>query len=144
MGKNRNFLLFDLKSFIITNFKFDKEKAIGDNISFGIRPNIVSDKEHNEVKVKLLVAAGMSQDPETFFCTIETETIFNVEDFSLINEEKENLLFEIILSVSYSTTRGALAVKAHKTILNKFPLPLINPAQFLETMLVKNKESGLG
>ncbi|OAN62911.1 hypothetical protein A8B79_01405 [Balneola sp. EhC07] len=139
-------LSFGLDSFKVKSFRFDStEKTIRkDRINFDIQLNIKSKKGERKCTVFFRIEAKHGKQQPISLGVIETETIYNLIGEIPYNEETDSIqlpndLIVTFVSIGYSTTRGALLVKAQSTILADAPLPIIDPVKLWEHF--KNQKS---
>lgn len=124
---------FGIGSFKVRSFNFSDidEKLRKDRINFniGLKVNFIPEDSRFQVLLKIDAFHG-KQNPIALG-GIETETIFRLSGDIDTNEKGEiNLpdhLIISLISIAYSTTRGALTVKAQSTILADAPLPITDP-----------------
>ena len=139
-------LSFGLDSFKVKSFGFNStEKPIRkDRINFDIQLNIKSKKDEKKCVVFLRIEAKHGKQQPISLGVIETETIYNLIGEIPYNNETEtvqlpNELIVTFVSISYSTTRGALLVKAQSTILAHAPLPIIDPVKLWDHFRNQNQ-----
>lgn len=95
-------------------------------------------------RVKVMTSKQSSEE----LASIETLTSFKLKgiESEKIKEMPEQLV-TTFLSISYSSTRGALAAKTQGTVVGSVPLPLINPSQIVKSMIenaINSKENNNG
>jgi len=145
--ENKKQIEFGLHSFNILSFELDDEiKAINEkNIGYSIQFRQEMSRKDSIFSILLKVNALEGEDAEEPLVKIETRTSFIIQDIDqLIDGDSVNIpdhLAITLLSISLSTTRGALAAKTEEHLLNNHPLPLINPKQMYEDFLQSQEES---
>ncbi|SMO95430.1 hypothetical protein [Fodinibius sediminis] len=131
---------FGIRSFEVLSYFFEKpEKKIRkDRIGYNIQFKTGGDpkKEHFWIDIKATGQYG-KQDP-LILGEILTRSIFYLHDSeSLFNDNGTislpDQLITTLLSIAYSTTRGAFATKAEGNILAEAIMPLVDPKQLLES-----------
>lgn len=132
---------FGLHSFKIVDFKLNKlskdydKKEIGYQFQFRQE---VSEKD-STFTIYLKVLAQEGEDAKETIAKIETRTTFNVSGIKkMIDGDHLNVPKQLgvtLLSISISTTRGALAAKIEKHFLENYLLPLVNPQDMYEEFL---------
>lgn len=146
MSKDQNVqVTFGLHSFKILDFDID------DNISdydeeksgYSIQFRQEATKKDSTVSFLIKVTAQEGENAEKVIARIETRTTFHIHDMDKIIEgEFLNLpknLGVTLLSISLSTTRGALAGKTEGHFLENHLLPLLDPKELYEDFLKQQK-----
>lgn len=126
---------FGVDAFKVRSFSFsDNEETQNirkDRINFNIGLKVNFVPEHNKFQVFLKIDALHGKQKPVSLGGIETETTFRLSGDLDTNEKGEvtlpDHLIISLISIAYSTTRGALMVKAQSTILADAPLPITDP-----------------
>ena len=137
-SEQNNPISFGLESFEVLSYSFEKPEKkirkdrIGYNIQFRTGGN--PDDNHFWIDIKATGQYG-KQDP-IVLGEIVTRSVFYLEDSEqLFNEDGTitipDQVITTLLSISYSTTRGAFATKAEGNILSEAIMPLVDPKQLL-------------
>lgn len=132
-------ITFGIQDFEVLSYSYEKPEEsirkdrIGYNIQFLTGGN--ADKEQFWIDIKATGQYG-KKDP-IILGEIVTRSIFQVENIKhLFNEDGSvtlpDKLVTTMLSIAFSTTRGALAIKAEGNILAGAILPLVDPKKLLE------------
>jgi|SRR5690625_1046314 len=135
---------FGIQSFEVLSYSYEKPEKkirkdrIGYNIQFQTGGN--SEKEYFWIDIKATGQYG-KQNP-LVLGEIVTRSVFYLHDSdSLFNEDGTitlpDQLITTLLSISYSTTRGAFATKAEGNILSEAIMPLIDPKQLFKSQATK-------
>jgi hypothetical protein len=140
------------------SFKLDKIHMIEAScLSFSVNNNGVNEinafsfKYHAQTKVdtekklifiqlKIEISAEVAESKTVFgnFDLGFTYKVENLEELNLIVEGQQSLdkiLHMSLLGISFSTARGIILTKSANTLLNNAYLPMVNPANLLDTKL---------
>lgn len=145
--KKKKQIEFGLDSFNILSFYLDDEISDVDenNVGYSIQFRQEMSRKDSIFSILLKVNAQEGEDAEEPLAKIETRTSFIIQDIDqLIDGDSVNIpnhLAVTLLSISLSTTRGAIAAKTEEHLLKNHPLPLINPKQMYEDFLRSQEES---
>lgn len=132
---------FAIESFNIIGFS-DQKPSVQirkDRVTFHIQHMFSTDEEYKQFKVGFRIQVFDGKQKKTELSKIETITSFSLksEDPDVMNKIPEHLVVTF-LSISYSTTRGALMAKAVGSIAGEIPLPLINPSQIVKNSIQRD------
>lgn len=139
-SKEKKAISFRINKFEVLSYSFKKpEKKIRkDRIEYGIQFSTGGnpDEEIFWIDIKATGQHG-KQDP-LIVGEIITRSIFILEGIKNFIDENDQIkmpdhLATTLLSISYSTTRGAMAVKSEGNILSEAIMPLIDPQKLLES-----------
>lgn len=138
-------LKYGLHAILTTKFeyclaknKFNKDSQ--DLINYHVTPRISFDAEQETVIISMQVEAVIKETSEQMMF-IETNFVFRIIDFKKhvvkkiengkklmkFKDQKNEGLFKVLMSVSYSTMRGIVLEKSQGTILEKVYLPIVDP-----------------
>ena len=136
---------FGLHSFKIVGFKLNELPKDYDEQNMGYKFQFRQELNEEEgiFSIYLKVSAQEGEDAKEVIASIETRTSFNVSDIDkMIEGDNINVPISLgttLLSISLSTTRGALAAKTEGHFLENHLLPLVNPQIMYEEFLKKSK-----
>lgn len=126
---------FKIDSFSVKNFSLFKNDKECSEVNFLIDLKIHLDPKLKRILLELFIKASNKKNQEAF-ASFETETIYEFLDFEIFNDNGEykipQELTTTLVSIAYSTSRGALLLTGKGTILEKEILPLINPNDFFK------------
>jgi hypothetical protein len=119
-------------------------KKLGKNLVIGINYALNIDKKDNILKLKTRVLYKM-KGTDAPILKYTNEILYQIEDLEnninitkdIINIDDEFLA--ILLNISIGTIRGMIAVKTMGKIINKYPLPILNPKKIIEHANIKKK-----
>ncbi|MGM0506311.1 MAG: hypothetical protein ACQER4_03890 [Bacteroidota bacterium] len=137
---------FGLHSFEILDFELNSEVTLFDEEESGysIQFRLGVSEEESTVSCFLLVTAQEGPDADTFIAKIDTKTTFTVHDMDKIKRsdsiELPKNLGTTLLSISLSTTRGALAAKSEGHVINRHLLPLLDPRKMYDDFLAQESK----
>jgi len=142
MSKEKNEQIsFGLHSFKIIDFDLNNNVTDfdEDNSGYGIQFRMETSKKDSSVSFLIKVTAQEGENADKIIGRIETRTTFHISEMEKISDGKSiNLpknLGVTLLSISLSTTRGALAAKAEGHFLENNMIPLVNPQMMYEEFL---------
>lgn len=119
-----------------SDVQFNEENLIV-NIGLQLKPNL----EDDTFSVRLLAKYLLKKESDLILLlSFETETIFKIlhlADHIIFSKNKnefttDNNLLLTFTSIAIGSLRGMLVAKTSGTLLNNFPLPLVNPADILK------------
>jgi hypothetical protein len=130
---------FRLSGFEVKSYSFQKseEKIRKDRIGYGIQFMTGSDPDKELFWFDIKATGQYGKKDPLVLGEIVTRSTFLLEDITnFVNEDGKitmpDHLATTLLSISYSTTRGAMAVKSEGNVLSEVIMPLINPKELLE------------
>jgi hypothetical protein len=139
-------LFFGIKDFEVLSYHTDKPKTRFNfkNAVFniGIEPEVNLKSE--TVSIGILIEVLKDEKSKQSIGKIKTQTLFHIKgmDF-LLNDNNKIVLPEplaiTLISIAFSTTRGALAVKSSGDALSGIILPLIEPKQLYDSSKLKGE-----
>lgn len=143
MGEQKQ-LQFAIHSFEVERFSFAQPKSPvrKDRIDYRFNPRFKFDAESNQFHVGIQVEVKTGKQNPEELASIQTLTTFQLKGMN--SESDKGLPKELVttfLSIAYSNTRGALMAKAEGVVAASAPLPLINPAEIVESFIQKKQES---
>ncbi|NGP90200.1 hypothetical protein [Fodinibius halophilus] len=133
-----NPISFGLESFEVLSYSFEKpEKNIRkDRIGYNIQFRTGGNPDNNQFWIDIKATGQYGKQDPIVLGEIVTRSVFYLEDSeTLFNEDGTitipDQVITTLLSISYSTTRGAFATKAEGNILSEAIMPLVDPKQLL-------------
>lgn len=132
---------FGLHSFKILEFELNEDLSDYDpeNSGYAIQFRQEMSKKDSTVSFLIRVTAQEGEKAEKVIAKMETRTAFHIDKLDeIINGNVLNMpknLGITLLSISLSTTRGALAVKTEGHFLENHLIPLVNPQMMYEDFL---------
>lgn len=126
------------------NAGYDYSSFSGDNLSFGIKYDVQTEKEAEIVRLTITITYLASDNKEllTEYSLLTEYHLIGLSKLITIDEHGEETMEKDViinmLNLSIGTLRGAFFLKMKDTPLSKFPIPLI-PSDLLEAELDKNK-----
>jgi len=115
------------------------------NISFGFGIKLNPNQNTKEFGIALLVKYVFNDgDLVEDLCGYEIECVFKVIEFDeaiKIGDNKVNIedgILSNLLSITIGSIRGMLAIKTAGNVLNKYPLPLIDPMNLIKQLKTKD------
>jgi hypothetical protein len=138
---------FRLKSFEILSYSFEKPETDFDEEKIGYQVQFLPgiDEEDKSFFIKMKVDIKAEENSDDNLGSITTLTKYELSNLEkLTNKEEEHVVLPknlavTLLSITLSTTRGALAAKSEGNILSKFIMPLINPEEMYESSPLKGE-----
>ena len=122
----------------------NEDLVIGENLIFGLAFSFDINVENEIFKHKTLIRFIIEGYEEPII-ELETELVFHVINLKNVVKEIKNGTMDIddnflatLTGVSLGTSRGILAKNTKGTLLSKFPLPILNPAEILENIEKEN------
>lgn len=126
------------------SFKFNAEYNYStlnmDNLSFGIKYNIIPDKESETVRLTVTIVYETSEDRTLLaeYSLLTEYHIIGLTELITPDENGEEVIDKSaaisLLNISIGSLRGAFFLRMKDTPLGKYPLPLI-PDYLLEREL---------
>lgn len=148
MSKEQNEqITFGLHSFNILECDLNDDITDFDenNSGYAIQFKMEASKKDSTVSFLIVVTAQEGEKANKVIGRIETRTMFHITEIEKITEgDKLNLpknLGVTLLSISLSTTRGALAAKTEGHLLENHLIPLVNPQMMYEEFLESLEEN---
>jgi hypothetical protein len=139
-SKERKAINFRLSGFEVKSYSFQKpeETIRKDRIGYGIQFMTGGDLDKELFWFDIKATGQYGKKNPIVLGEIVTRSIFLLEGIkNFVNEDGEitmpDHLATTLLSISYSTTRGAMAVKSEGNILSEVIMPLIEPKKLLES-----------
>lgn len=132
---------FGLDSFKIIDFYLDDSPKEYDKQNMGYKFQFRQEvnEEEGTLSIYLKVSAQEEEKAKEVIASIETRTSFNVSDIdNMVTGDKLTIPINLgttLLSISLSTTRGALATKTEGHFLENHLLPLVNPREVYEEFI---------
>ncbi len=142
--KNINVKIARIKEIAFNSWELTEE-LISDisesTLAFGIGVRLIPIKELKEFGIAFSTTYSYNQgEKQKELCTYEMECVFNIVEFEEAVKYKgeqvniEDGLLTNLLSITIGAARGMLALKTAGTVLNRFPLPIINPIDILQQL----------
>lgn len=135
---------FSLSAFEIDSYSFDKppKKFKKEDFGYQIQFRPIVDLDNGLFSIEMKVQAQLGKKAETVIGFIHTITKYRIARLQELVNDKEQLelpknLAVTLLSIAFSTTRGAMAAKSEGNILAENVMPLINPEEMYESSLLK-------
>ena len=123
-----------------------KTKLTETNVVFGIGLRLVPNPPLKEFGIALLIKYEYQEgNINEELCQYEIECVFKIMEFDQaikLNKTKINIedsILSNLLSITIGTIRGMLALKTAGTVLNAYPLPLLNPMDIIQKLKVQSK-----
>jgi len=135
---------FGLHSFKIVDFKLNELPKDYDEQNMGYKFQFRQEVNEKEgiFSIYLKVSAQEGEEAKEVIASIETRTSFNVSDLDkMISGDELNVPLNLgttLLSISLSTTRGALATKTEGHFLENHLLPLVDPQEMYQDFSKKS------
>jgi len=124
----------------VLSYSFEKpEKKIRkDRIGYNIQFRTGGNPDNNQFWIEIKAKGQYGKQDPIVLGEIVTRSVFYLEDSEqLFNEDGTitipDQVITTLLSISYSTTRGAFATKAEGNVLSEAIMPLVDPKQLLES-----------
>lgn len=140
-------LQYGLASILTTNYEYHLpinkfDSGANDLINFNIDPKVSFKLDHSNIIVKINISAVVKETNENFM-NISTSFAFkvpNLKDFVEIKDDgnygfkdiKDNGLYVILISISYSGMRGIITERSRGTFLEHIYLPIVDPNVFIK------------
>ncbi len=143
---------FGIKEIKTIRFSFndipDSDSIKTHDVQFQILPASFFNYEENIVGFDIILTAYIKVKQNKSVCELITRVSFIVNNLKeIVPEENKNTpklpdqFIQTLLSISLSTTRGILFAKTEGSNLNKYYLPILNPANFKPTGILPNSKS---
>lgn len=122
------------------NAEYDYSTLNMDNLSFGIKYNIIPDKESETVRLTVTIVYETSEDRTLLaeYSLLTEYHIIGLTELITPDENGEEVIDKSaaisLLNISIGSLRGAFFLRMKDTPLSKYPLPLI-PDYLLEREL---------
>lgn len=138
---------FGLQSFKILDIDLNQDIIEYDeeNSGYAIQFKLEANKKESTVSILFNITAQEGENADKILARINTRTTFHLSDIENITDGKTidipDNLGVTLLSISLSTTRGALAAKTEGHVLEGNLIPLVNPQMMYEDFLKQLKEN---
>ena len=126
----------------------ETETVKNENVQFQILPASFFNYEENLIGFDIVLTAYIKGKQNKSVCELITRISFVINNLKeIVPEENKNTpnlpdhFMQTLLSISLSTTRGVLFAKTEGSVLNKYYLPILNPANFKPTGIVPNPKN---
>lgn len=137
---------FGLKSFKVKEYKFNlpKKEIDLEKIDYNIQFRTDADIEKETLSIEFKITGQIGKKETLKLGSIQTLTIYKLSTIEPLIKDDGNIgvpegLAVSLLSISLSTTRGALAAKSENNVLSDAPLPLVDPKELYNSSPL-NKE----
>jgi len=137
---------FGLHSFKILDFELNEDLSDYDpeNSGYAIQFRQEVNKKDSTVSFLIKVTAQEGEKAEKIIARMETRTAFHIDQLDeIIAGDVLNMprnLGVTLLSISLSTTRGALAGKTEGHFLEDHLIPIVNPQMMYEDFLKSTED----
>ena len=133
-----NFGIKEIKTIRFTlNNVPESETIKNEDVHFQILPASFVNYEEKIIGFDIILTVYIQKKVKNIVCELITRVSFIVNNLhDVIPEEDKNAsklpdhFMQTLLSISLSTTRGILFSKTEGSVLNRFYLPILNPAGF--------------
>jgi len=137
---NKKEINFRINSFEVLSYSFQKpeEKIRKDRIEYRVQFVTSGDLKKELFWFDIKITGQYGKKDPLILGEMVTRSTFKLQGIhNFKNEEGEitipDHLATTLLSISYSTTRGAMAVKSEGNILSEVIVPLVDPKKLLES-----------
>lgn len=131
---------FRISDFEVLSYSFQKpeEKIRKDRIEYQIQFVTEGDLESELFWFDIEIVGKYGKRDPLVLGKIVTRSTFELQGIQNFKDSKGEIIIPddlatTLLSISYSTTRGAMAVKSEGNILSEVIVPLVDPKKLLES-----------
>ena len=143
---------FGIKEIKTIRFSFndipESDSIKANEAQYQILPASFFNYEENIVGFDIILTMYIQGKPKRKVCELITRLSFAVNNLKeIVPEDDKNTpklpdqFMQTLLSISLSTTRGILFAKTEGSTLNKYYLPILNPANFKPTGILPNTKN---
>jgi hypothetical protein len=131
---------FRISDFEVLSYSFQKpeEKIRKDRIEYQVQFVTDGDLENELFSFDIKITGKYGKKDPLILGEIVTRSTFELQGIQKFKDSKGEIIIPdhlatTLLSISYSTTRGAMAVKSEGNILSEVIVPLVDPKKLLES-----------
>jgi hypothetical protein len=118
-----------------------EKKISGKNLEFKAGVRLIPNKVEKEFGCAILIVYSyLANNDSEELCSYEIECVFKIEEYEKvikINEGDISIsdgLLSTFINITVGAIRGMMALKTTGTILNKYPLPILNSLEILKQL----------
>ncbi|HLR33421.1 MAG TPA: hypothetical protein VK074_13100 [Fodinibius sp.] len=139
-SQNKKAINFRITNFEVLSYSFQKpeQKIRKDRVGYRVQFSTNSDLDKQLFWFDIKITGQYGKQDPIILGEIVTRSTFLLEGLKKFENEAGEIaipdqLATTLVSISYSTTRGAMAIKSEGNILSEVVVPLVDPKQLLES-----------
>jgi len=139
-SQNKKAINFRITNFEVLSYSFQKpeQKIRKDRVGYRVQFSTNSDLDKHLFWFDIKITGQYGKQDPIILGEIVTRSTFLLEGLKKFENEAGEIaipdqLATTLVSISYSTTRGAMAIKSEGNILSEVVVPLVDPKQLLES-----------
>ena len=124
---------FKVEHFLLHDFAKSEEQLNPDQVLFHHVGKAEVFVQKKQIAIRFDVKTEYLSKPLGEISTISVYEIVNFENFVIDNTiQIPKMVWIMLVGLAYSTTRGALIVKGEGTLLEKYPMPVVDPGKLIQ------------